>query len=194
MADSIFMSFSVYSFPFLKPTADPQTQQEEGPVHLPAVRCQHRPADHDQDLTKFSSGLHQQLPLQLGSKQLLRASFSRRAQVCCHLCIKLRSKMVFKETHFIVPTCVFLFPPLDSPSFSFPHHINPVAYQQLLSQQRGLNAFGHTPPLIQPSPSSFSARQHPLSAPMSTSHNSSNSEVNQVHFSQVLFVETRSIR
>uniref|UniRef100_A0A672YJA1 C2H2-type domain-containing protein n=1 Tax=Sphaeramia orbicularis TaxID=375764 RepID=A0A672YJA1_9TELE len=67
-----------------------------------------------------------------------------------------------------------------SPSFSFPHPINPVAYQQLLSQQRGLNAFGHTPPLIQPSPSSFSARQHPLTASsMSTSHNSSNSEANQ---------------
>ncbi|XP_032366128.1 zinc finger protein GLI2 [Etheostoma spectabile] len=67
-----------------------------------------------------------------------------------------------------------------SPSFSFPHPINPVAYQQLLSQQRSLNAFGHTPPLIQQSASSFSARQHPLPAsPMSTSHNSSNSEANQ---------------
>ncbi|KAK9538117.1 hypothetical protein VZT92_005672 [Zoarces viviparus] len=67
-----------------------------------------------------------------------------------------------------------------SPSFSFPHPINPVAYQQLLNQQRSLNAFGHTPPLIQPSPSSFSARQHPLTAPpMTTSHNSSNSEANQ---------------
>ncbi|XP_048028718.1 zinc finger protein GLI2b [Megalobrama amblycephala] len=48
-----------------------------------------------------------------------------------------------------------------SPSFPFPHSINPVAYQQLLSQQRGLSAFGHTPPLIQPSPT-FSSR-HPLS-------------------------------
>ncbi|XP_067287687.1 zinc finger protein GLI2b [Pseudorasbora parva] len=48
-----------------------------------------------------------------------------------------------------------------SPSFAFPHSINPVAYQQLLSQQRGLSAFGHTPPLIQPSPT-FSSR-HPLS-------------------------------
>uniref|UniRef100_A0A667YGW9 GLI family zinc finger 2a n=1 Tax=Myripristis murdjan TaxID=586833 RepID=A0A667YGW9_9TELE len=67
-----------------------------------------------------------------------------------------------------------------SPSFSFPHPINPVAYQQLLSQQRGLSAFGHTPPLIQPSPSSFSARQHPLTASaLPTSHNSSNSEANQ---------------
>ncbi|XP_037095231.1 zinc finger protein GLI2a isoform X2 [Syngnathus acus] len=67
-----------------------------------------------------------------------------------------------------------------SPSFSFPHPINPVAYQQLLSQQRGLNAFGHTPPLIQPPPSSFSARQHSLvTPPMSTSHNSTTSEANQ---------------
>uniref|UniRef100_A0A7N8WPP9 GLI family zinc finger 2a n=1 Tax=Mastacembelus armatus TaxID=205130 RepID=A0A7N8WPP9_9TELE len=66
-----------------------------------------------------------------------------------------------------------------SPSFSFPHPINPVAYQQLLSQQRGLNAFGQTPPLIQPSSSSFSARQHSLTAsPMSTSNNP-NSEANQ---------------
>ncbi|XP_078119118.1 zinc finger protein GLI2a isoform X2 [Sander vitreus] len=74
-----------------------------------------------------------------------------------------------------------------SPSFSFPHPINPVAYQQLLSQQRSLNAFGHTPPLIQPSVSSFSARQHPLPAsPMSTSHNSSNSEANQDHCGGVL--------
>ncbi|KAK2874673.1 hypothetical protein Q8A67_021826 [Cirrhinus molitorella] len=48
-----------------------------------------------------------------------------------------------------------------SPSFPFPHSINPVAYQQLLSQQRGLSAFGHTPPLIQPSPT-FTSR-HPLS-------------------------------
>ncbi|XP_032364471.1 zinc finger protein GLI2 [Etheostoma spectabile] len=41
-----------------------------------------------------------------------------------------------------------------SPSFPFPHPINPMAYHQLLSQQRGgLSAFGHTPPLIQPPPS-----------------------------------------
>uniref|UniRef100_A0AAX7SIC4 C2H2-type domain-containing protein n=1 Tax=Astatotilapia calliptera TaxID=8154 RepID=A0AAX7SIC4_ASTCA len=66
-----------------------------------------------------------------------------------------------------------------SPTFSFPHHINPVAYQQLLSQQRSLNAFGHTPPLIQQSPSSFSARQHPLTASPMSSHNSTNSEANQ---------------
>uniref|UniRef100_H2TNN9 GLI family zinc finger 2b n=1 Tax=Takifugu rubripes TaxID=31033 RepID=H2TNN9_TAKRU len=42
-----------------------------------------------------------------------------------------------------------------SPSFPFPH---PMAYQQLLSQQRGLSAFGHTSPLIQPPPT-FSAHQ-----------------------------------
>ncbi|XP_056145142.1 zinc finger protein GLI2a [Lampris incognitus] len=67
-----------------------------------------------------------------------------------------------------------------SPSFSFPHPINPVAYQQLLSQQRGLSAFGHTPPLIQPAASSFSARQHPLAgSTLPTSHTSSTSEANQ---------------
>ncbi|XP_076879633.1 LOW QUALITY PROTEIN: zinc finger protein GLI2b [Brachyhypopomus gauderio] len=49
-----------------------------------------------------------------------------------------------------------------SPQFPFPHPINPVAYQQLLSQQRGLSAFGHTPPpLLQASPA-FSPRQLPL--------------------------------
>ncbi|XP_056591499.1 zinc finger protein GLI2b isoform X2 [Triplophysa dalaica] len=48
-----------------------------------------------------------------------------------------------------------------SPSFAFPPSINPVAYQQLLCQQRGLSAFGHTPPLMQPSPT-FTSRHHPL--------------------------------
>ncbi|XP_046886846.1 zinc finger protein GLI2-like [Hypomesus transpacificus] len=61
-----------------------------------------------------------------------------------------------------------------SPSFPFPHPINPMAYQQLLSQQRGLSAFGHTPPLIQPSPT-FSSRQHATlgltSLPPSVHHN-----------------------
>nr|XP_045004884.1 zinc finger protein GLI2 isoform X1 [Jaculus jaculus] len=46
-----------------------------------------------------------------------------------------------------------------SPAFTFPHPINPMAYQQILSQQRSLgSAFGHTPPLIQPSPT-FLAQQ-----------------------------------
>lgn len=82
------------------------------------------------------------------------------------------------KVFYSVGIILFLF---ISPSFSFPPHINPVAYQQLLSQQRGLSAFGHTPPLIQPSPSSFSARQHPLSATaMSASLNNSNSDANQV--------------
>ncbi|XP_058051515.1 zinc finger protein GLI2 isoform X2 [Ahaetulla prasina] len=47
-----------------------------------------------------------------------------------------------------------------SPAFTFPHPINPVTYQQILNQQRGLSsAFGHTPPFLQPSPT-FPARQH----------------------------------
>ncbi|XP_070712034.1 zinc finger protein GLI2-like [Pempheris klunzingeri] len=60
-----------------------------------------------------------------------------------------------------------------SPSFPFPHPINPMAYQQLLSQQRGLSAFGHTPPLIQPPPA-FSARQPGLglSSLPAAAHNS----------------------
>uniref|UniRef100_A0A3Q3B5B8 GLI family zinc finger 2b n=1 Tax=Kryptolebias marmoratus TaxID=37003 RepID=A0A3Q3B5B8_KRYMA len=48
-----------------------------------------------------------------------------------------------------------------SPSFPFPHPINSVAYQQLLSQQRGLSAFGHNPPLMQ-TPPTFSGRQSGL--------------------------------
>uniref|UniRef100_A0A8C0GPW8 GLI family zinc finger 2 n=1 Tax=Chelonoidis abingdonii TaxID=106734 RepID=A0A8C0GPW8_CHEAB len=73
-----------------------------------------------------------------------------------------------------------------SPAFSFPHPINPVTYQQILSQQRGLSsAFGHTPPLIQPSPT-FPPRQHmavisvnPAPAQI-TNNNSCISDSNQV--------------
>ncbi|XP_049629094.1 zinc finger protein GLI2 isoform X2 [Suncus etruscus] len=55
-----------------------------------------------------------------------------------------------------------------SPAFTFPHPINPVAYQQILSQQRSLgSAFGHTPPLIQPSPT-FLAQQPMALAPINT--------------------------
>lgn len=63
---------------------------------------------------------------------------------------------------------------LYSPSFPFPHPINPMAYQQLLSQQRGLSAFGHTPPLLQP-PHTFTRHQpgHGLSSLPSSSNNSS---------------------
>ncbi|XP_026216932.1 zinc finger protein GLI2-like [Anabas testudineus] len=61
-----------------------------------------------------------------------------------------------------------------SPSFPFPHPINPMAYQQLLSQQRGLSAFGHTPPLIQPPPT-FSSRQSGLGlSPLPASTHNSN--------------------
>lgn len=71
----------VSSITFLQPTADTPTEQEEGAVHLAAVRCQHRPADHDPHLTQLAGGLHQQLPLQLGRQQLLRTPFSRWDQV-----------------------------------------------------------------------------------------------------------------
>ncbi|XP_014853665.1 PREDICTED: zinc finger protein GLI2-like [Poecilia mexicana] len=60
-----------------------------------------------------------------------------------------------------------------SPSFPFPHPINSMAYQQLLSQQRGLSAFGHNPPLVHPPPT-FSSRQPGLglsSLPTSTHNN-----------------------
>lgn len=57
-------------------------------------------------------------------------------------------------SHYVSP-CLF-----PSPAFTFPHPINPMTYQQILHQQRGLSsAFGHTPPFIQPSPT-FPARQH----------------------------------
>ncbi|XP_058890071.1 zinc finger protein GLI2 isoform X2 [Acipenser ruthenus] len=71
-----------------------------------------------------------------------------------------------------------------SPAFAFPHPINPMAYQQILNQQRGLSsAFGHTPPLIQPSPS-FVTRQHMtgiscLPTPAHNNNNSSTSDSNQ---------------
>ncbi|XP_016142155.1 zinc finger protein GLI2-like isoform X2 [Sinocyclocheilus grahami] len=58
-----------------------------------------------------------------------------------------------------------------SPSFTFPHPITPVAYHQLLSQQRGLNAFGHTPPLLHPSPS-LNTRQTLMAAAALTNNNS----------------------
>ncbi|KAM5279630.1 zinc finger protein GLI2 isoform 2-T2 [Ctenodactylus gundi] len=66
-----------------------------------------------------------------------------------------------------------------SPAFTFPHPINPVAYQQILSQQRGLgSAFGHTPPLIQPSPTFLAQQPVALtsisSAPIQLSSSSSN--------------------
>uniref|UniRef100_A0A8C1BDJ1 GLI family zinc finger 2a n=1 Tax=Cyprinus carpio carpio TaxID=630221 RepID=A0A8C1BDJ1_CYPCA len=68
-----------------------------------------------------------------------------------------------------------------SPSFTFPHPITPVAYHQLLSQQRGLNAFGHTPPLLHPSPS-LSTRQTLVTAAALTNNNSAdtNTESSQV--------------
>ncbi|KAM4711209.1 zinc finger protein GLI2-like isoform 2-T2 [Anableps anableps] len=71
-----------------------------------------------------------------------------------------------------------------SPSFPFPHPINSMAYQQLLSQQRGLSAFGHNPPLIHPPPT-FSSHQSGLSLsslPTST-HNNDVSSKN--HYSSV---------
>ncbi|XP_052004216.1 zinc finger protein GLI2-like isoform X2 [Xyrauchen texanus] len=58
-----------------------------------------------------------------------------------------------------------------SPSFAFPHPITSVPYPQLLSQQRGLNAFGHTPPLLQPSPSLCSRQQTLLAAAALTNTN-----------------------
>ncbi|KAF7709439.1 hypothetical protein HF521_016289 [Silurus meridionalis] len=67
-----------------------------------------------------------------------------------------------------------------SPSFTFPHPITHAAYQQLLSQHRGLSAFGHTPPLLQPSPS-FINRQQPsgtVTAHSTTTSSSSSSSSN----------------
>uniref|UniRef100_A0A3P9PCF3 GLI family zinc finger 2 n=1 Tax=Poecilia reticulata TaxID=8081 RepID=A0A3P9PCF3_POERE len=66
-----------------------------------------------------------------------------------------------------------------SPSFPFPHPINSMAYQQLLSQQRSLSAFGHNPPLVHPPPT-FSSRQPGLglsSLPTSTHNNDVSSKV-----------------
>uniref|UniRef100_A0A8C5WE54 C2H2-type domain-containing protein n=1 Tax=Leptobrachium leishanense TaxID=445787 RepID=A0A8C5WE54_9ANUR len=66
-----------------------------------------------------------------------------------------------------------------SPAFSFPHPLNPVTYQQLLSQQRSLSSsFGHAP-LIHPSPT-FALRQQGAlppanSAPASTNNSTGSS-------------------
>ncbi|XP_032880713.1 zinc finger protein GLI2 isoform X1 [Amblyraja radiata] len=72
-----------------------------------------------------------------------------------------------------------------SPAFSFPHPINPVTiqmHQQILNQQHSLNsAFGHTAPLIQPSPA-FLPRQHMSSTSAMlppTQANNASSEVSQ---------------
>lgn len=73
------------------------------------------------------------------------------------------------HVQILIPISLFLYN-LISPSFTFPHPITPVAYQQLLSQHRGLSAFGHTPPLIQPSPS-FINRQQPIGT--ATAHSTS---------------------
>lgn len=69
------------SLPLLQSKADAPAEQEEGLVHLAAVRREHRPADHDPHLAQLSGGLHQQLPLQLGRQQLLRTPVGRRDQV-----------------------------------------------------------------------------------------------------------------
>ncbi|XP_076857857.1 zinc finger protein GLI2a [Brachyhypopomus gauderio] len=65
-----------------------------------------------------------------------------------------------------------------SPSFTFPHPITPVAYQQLLSHPRGLGALGHTPHLLQPS-ASFSARQSQLCPVAHAGSGNPGTEVNQ---------------
>lgn len=74
----------------------------------------------------------------------------------CPGSVSLKSPVPYRYPHLCSITFSAL---LCSPAFTFPHPINPVAYQQILSQQRGLgSAFGHTPPLIQPSPT-FLAQQ-----------------------------------
>ncbi|XP_075037244.1 zinc finger protein GLI2 [Mixophyes fleayi] len=70
-----------------------------------------------------------------------------------------------------------------SPAFSFPHPINPVAYQQLLNQQRSLNStFGHSP-LIHPSPTFVARQQGSLAtsspAPAGGVNTASNSSLNK---------------
>ena len=78
---SSLLCLFVSSVAVLQPSADSPSEQEEGAVHLPAVRRQHRPADDDPHLAQLSGGVHQQLALQLGRQQLVRTPFSRRDQV-----------------------------------------------------------------------------------------------------------------
>lgn len=78
--------------------------------------------------------------------------------------------------------CIFHLSLSFSPSFPFHHSINPVAYQQLLSQQRGLSPFGHTPPLMQPS-HTFSSRQHTLTSSglSASTHNEAETKVLHIY-------------
>lgn len=77
----LFSYLSVHSVAVLQPQTDAPAEQEEGAVHLAAVRRQHRPPDDDPHLAQLAGGLHQQLSLQLSRQQLVRTPVSRRAQV-----------------------------------------------------------------------------------------------------------------
>ncbi|XP_064419984.1 zinc finger protein GLI2a [Latimeria chalumnae] len=71
-----------------------------------------------------------------------------------------------------------------SPAFSFPHPINPVTYQQLLNQQRGItSAFGHTPPLIHPSPTFRPHHMATMSINPASAQNNVSPESNQTKLS-----------
>lgn len=94
--------------------------------------------------------------------------------------------LIPRQTSISLTTCASCFAP-RSPSFPFPHPINPMAYQQLLSQQRGLSAFGHTPPLIQPPPA-FAGRQPGLglsSVPASPHNSNLSSKVSRDNISVI---------
>ena len=90
--------FVFHSVALRQPQTHPQTEQEESFVHLPPVGRQHRPADHDPHVAQLPGGLHQQLPLQLGSLQLLRTplcgghqvpqTHTLRADFCCLASLK----------------------------------------------------------------------------------------------------------
>ncbi|PNJ58586.1 GLI2 isoform 10, partial [Pongo abelii] len=75
----------VHGVPFLQPASDAPPEPQAGTVHLPTLRCQPGPAADDPHLTQLASGLHQQLPKQLGGQRFLWASVSRCPQPSLHL-------------------------------------------------------------------------------------------------------------
>jgi len=78
LSDKVSLSYSVSVF---EPPGDSKIKPKTSPVYLPAVWCQHWPPDNDQDLSKLSRGIYQQLQKQFSSERLLRPFIRRDNQV-----------------------------------------------------------------------------------------------------------------
>lgn len=124
---SSLLCLFVSSVAVLQPSADSPTEQEEGAVHLPAVRRQHRPADDDPHLAQLAGRLHQQLALQLCGQQLVRTPVGRRPQVTSRTSVSFASLTTSSLCCFLSFASHFLIPFLHSfltsslfPTFPFP--------------------------------------------------------------------------